>query len=127
VKVANRQEAVVGVPVVVEPIEVEVTLRTIPVEVRHVAVAIDLANGALYKKPSVPPPLECAIIFQKLYRIRDQSCSGLISLSFSHQLSLIFYLSMQHSLESHGLPNSRRKGCGQITQSRDLRFFTCRY
>ena len=52
--VANRQEAVVGIPVVVEPIEVEVALRTILVEIRHVAVVIDLANGALCEKPSKP-------------------------------------------------------------------------
>ena len=57
--VANREEAVVGVPVVVPPVEVEVTLRTVPVEIRHVAVAIDLANGALCEKPPMPLPPDC--------------------------------------------------------------------
>lgn len=52
-KVANGQEAVVGIPVIVEPIEVEVALGTVLVEIRHVAVAIDLRDGALCEKPSV--------------------------------------------------------------------------
>ena len=43
---ANRQEAVVGTPAVVEPIEAEAALRTILDEKRHAAAAIDLANGA---------------------------------------------------------------------------------
>jgi hypothetical protein len=51
--VANREEAVVGVPVIVPPIEIEVALGTVLVEIRHVAVTIDLANGALYEKPSM--------------------------------------------------------------------------
>ena len=37
-KLANGEETVVLVPVIVEPIEVEVTLVAVPVEVRHVAV-----------------------------------------------------------------------------------------
>lgn len=45
--VADRKEAVVGIPVVVEPIEVEVALGVALVEVRHIAVAVDLADGAL--------------------------------------------------------------------------------
>lgn len=51
--VANRQEAVVGVPVVVPPIEVELALGVVLVEIRHVAVAINLTNGALCEKPSM--------------------------------------------------------------------------
>ena len=50
---ANRQEAIVGIPVIVPPIEIEVTLGIVPVEIRHVAVAIDLSNGALCEKPPV--------------------------------------------------------------------------
>jgi len=39
-RVAGTDEPVVGVEVVVEPIEVQVPTLAIPVEVRHVAVAI---------------------------------------------------------------------------------------
>ncbi len=46
-KVANGKEAIVRIPVVVEPIQVEVPLGIVPVEVRHVAVAIDLRDRAL--------------------------------------------------------------------------------
>jgi hypothetical protein len=51
--VANPQEPIVGVPIVVPPIEVEVPLRVVLVEVRDVAVAIDLSNGSLCNKPSI--------------------------------------------------------------------------
>ena len=51
--VANGEETVVAIPVVVPPIEVEVALGIVPVEVRHVAVevrhvavAIDLRDRA---------------------------------------------------------------------------------
>lgn len=57
--VANREKAVVSIPVVVPPIEVEVALRTVLVQTRHVAVTIDLANGALHEKPSVTPLPDC--------------------------------------------------------------------
>lgn len=56
--VANAEEAVVGIPVIVPPIEVKITLGIVPVEVRNVAVAIDLANGALSEKPSMPLPAD---------------------------------------------------------------------
>ena len=55
---ANTEEAVVGIPVIVPPIEVQVALGIVPVEVRNVAVAIDLANGALCEKPSMPLPAD---------------------------------------------------------------------
>jgi hypothetical protein len=54
-KVANRQETIVRIPIIVPPIEVELALRVVLVEIRHVAIAIDLGNGALYEKPSMPP------------------------------------------------------------------------
>ena len=57
--VANRKEAVVGIPVIVPPIEVKVALGIVPVEVRNIAVTIDLANGALCEKPSMPLPVDC--------------------------------------------------------------------
>ena len=41
-KVAEADEAVVGVEVVVDPVEVQVPLLTISVEARHVAVAIGI-------------------------------------------------------------------------------------
>ncbi len=37
---ADRQKTIVGVPVVVEPVEVEVPLGVVPVEVGNVAVAV---------------------------------------------------------------------------------------
>ena len=46
-KVANSQEAIVVVPITVPVVEVQVPLGIVPVEVRHVAIAIDLTNGAL--------------------------------------------------------------------------------
>jgi hypothetical protein len=57
VRVANREEPVVGIPVVVPPIEVEVPLGTVSVEIRHVAVTVDLSDGALYEKLSEAPLL----------------------------------------------------------------------
>ncbi|MEK7520273.1 MAG: hypothetical protein AAB581_03480 [Patescibacteria group bacterium] len=42
IKVANTEEAIVGIPVVVPPIKVEVPLGTVPVEVQHIALAVDL-------------------------------------------------------------------------------------
>ena len=47
---ANGEEAIVRIPVVVEPIEVQVPLGIVPVEVRNVTVAINLTNGALCEK-----------------------------------------------------------------------------
>lgn len=46
VKVANGEEAVDRIPVVVEPIQVEVPLGAVLVEFRHAAVAIDLRDRA---------------------------------------------------------------------------------
>lgn len=57
-KLSPRQKPVVGIPVLVVPIEVEVPLRAVPVEVRHVPVVTDVRGGTLYEMPSVPPPLE---------------------------------------------------------------------
>ncbi len=48
--VANAQETIVGIPVIVPPIEVQVALGIVPVEVRNIAVTINLANGALCEK-----------------------------------------------------------------------------
>ena len=54
--IANPKEAIVGIPVIIKPIEV--TLRTILVEIRHMAVTINLSNGTLCERPSVPPPTD---------------------------------------------------------------------
>lgn len=56
--VANTEETVVGIPVIVPPIKVQVALGIVPVEIRNVAVAIDLADGALCKKLSMPLPAD---------------------------------------------------------------------
>lgn len=45
--VANGEEAVVAIPVVVPPVEVEVTLAVVPAEVRNVAVVTDLRDRTL--------------------------------------------------------------------------------
>ena len=55
---ANSEEPIVSIPVIVEPIEVEAALRGILVEIRHVAVTIDLTDGTLCENPSIPPPPE---------------------------------------------------------------------
>lgn len=56
--IANPKETIVGIPVVIKRIEVEVALRTVLVEIRNMAVAINLGNGTLCKRPSVPPPTD---------------------------------------------------------------------
>ena len=55
---ANTEETVVGIPVIVPPIEVQVALGIVPVEVRNIAVAIDLTNGSLCEKPPMPLPAD---------------------------------------------------------------------
>ena len=52
---ANRQEAIVGIPVVIPVVEVKVAV-VIHVEFEHVAITVHLADGALCEKPSVPLP-----------------------------------------------------------------------
>ena len=39
-QIAGAEKPIIGVPVVLEPIEIEVPLLAIPVKVRHVAIAI---------------------------------------------------------------------------------------
>lgn len=83
VGVANAEEAVVAIPVIVEPIQVQVTLRIVPVEVSHVAVAIDLGHGAMCDAPSSSPPFES----EKLKTLKAESYSQPYMLqSMSHQL-----------------------------------------
>lgn len=56
--VANSRKAVDVIPVIVEPIQVQLALRVVPVEVSHVAIAIDLGHGAMCDIPSSPPSFE---------------------------------------------------------------------
>lgn len=61
IKLADGKKAKVVVPVVVKPIEVEVTIRTVPVEVRHVAITVRVNPGRavkMYKILSSAPPFE---------------------------------------------------------------------
>ena len=79
---ANGQEAVVTIPVVVPPIEVEVALGVVPVEVRHVAVAIDLRDLLVRERRPVHCPSNT---------LRAESGSWpCMPPSAPHQLSLIF-------------------------------------
>ena len=70
-RVADGSEATDVVPVVVNPVQVEVTLRVIAVEIRYVAVTIDDSNGALCDTPSKPRILVCRSTNLKLNRLRD--------------------------------------------------------
>lgn len=60
-RVANSEEATVRIPVVVPPIEVQVPLGVVPVEVRYVAVAVNHRLGALYEKPSIALSLDVSV------------------------------------------------------------------
>lgn len=57
-RVSDSGEAVVLVPPVLEPVEVQVPLGAIPVEVRDIRVAIQMPPDRLYKIPSMPPLIE---------------------------------------------------------------------
>ena len=41
---ANGKETIVVIPVIVEIVQVQVTLRTVLVQIRHMAVTVKLAN-----------------------------------------------------------------------------------
>lgn len=55
---SEGEEAIVGIPIIVEPIEIEIALRIVLVEVSHVAVAIDLRNRPLCEILPMPQPSE---------------------------------------------------------------------
>ena len=57
-RVSDSGETVVLVPPVLEPVEVQVPLGAVPVEVRDVAVAIRIPPDRLYKIPSIPLLIE---------------------------------------------------------------------
>jgi len=55
---ADGEEAVVVVPVALDVVEVEVPLRTVPVEVADDAVAVAIRPDRavkVYSRPSIPP------------------------------------------------------------------------
>lgn len=56
---ADSEEAIVGIPVIVAVVEIEVATIIINAEHRNVTIAIDLADGALYEKPPISPSPEC--------------------------------------------------------------------
>ncbi|MBU4314956.1 hypothetical protein KJ673_00960 [Patescibacteria group bacterium] len=72
IKLADGQEPIVLVPVVVIPVEVELAVGTVPVEVGRVAVAVAVDPGGavkIYKMSSMPPPIKYSpgcILFEKI-------------------------------------------------------------
>jgi hypothetical protein len=50
IELADGQEATDVVPVIVRPVEVELAVRTVPVEIGHVAVAVRVDPGRAVKK-----------------------------------------------------------------------------
>ena len=68
---ANGEETVVAIPVVVPPIKVEVALGVVLVEIRHVAVAVDLRDRALCRSAVHATTRR---VLSGLYRICDLVC-----------------------------------------------------
>ena len=56
---AGTQEPIVRVPVVLEPVEVQLPLLAIPVEIRDLAVAVRVLPK-MCKISSMPPLFECS-------------------------------------------------------------------
>jgi len=56
-KVADSEETVVRIPVIIPPIEVQLVLRVILVEVRDVPIAVHLCRGTLCRILSGSPLL----------------------------------------------------------------------
>ena len=53
----TSREPVVAIPLIVEPVRVQVALRTVPIEVQHVAVTVRI-EPASRREPPMPPPIE---------------------------------------------------------------------
>ena len=85
-RIAGTDEPAVGVEVIVEIVEVQVPPIAIPVEVRHITVAIRILPDIMCKIPSVPPPLEVFKTISGLNRIRYLALYH----SILHQVSLFF-------------------------------------
>lgn len=71
-KVAYGKEPVVGIPVVIPPVKVEVPLRIVPVEVRHVAMETDPRHRTCIK--CHPGHCSSSFVLSKLNGIRDLVC-----------------------------------------------------
>lgn len=56
-KVARTKQTIVTVEIVLKPVEVQIPLLAVPVEVNHIAVAVAIAP-VVCKTPSIPLPLE---------------------------------------------------------------------
>ena len=57
-RVSGTEQAFISVEVVLEPIEVQVPLVAVPVEVRDVPVAVAILPDRSYELSSMPLPLE---------------------------------------------------------------------
>ena len=57
-RISGTSQAIIGIEVVLEPVEVEIPALAVPVEVRDVQVAIMVPPDRMYKISSVPLPLE---------------------------------------------------------------------
>ena len=57
-RVSGTGQTIIGVEVIVKPIEVQDPLLTIEVEIRDIAVAIRSLPDEMYEIPSLPPPIE---------------------------------------------------------------------
>ncbi len=74
IEVAEAEENVVVIPVILEiaEVEVEITVR-VSVHVRHPVVAVEVSPKAMYDVPSIPPrraPAPLCILFRALKIIR---------------------------------------------------------
>lgn len=59
-RVSRPNETIIGIPVIVEPVEIEVPPPAIPVEIRDVTVTIGVLPDLFYKISSMTPSLECS-------------------------------------------------------------------
>ena len=125
---ANGQETVVVIPVVVPPIEVEVTLGVVPVEVRHVAVAVDLRDGTLCRSAIHATAHRVPSQVQTYIRFASPGCIVFATLYVAERSAptVFFFDEPRGTLRTAvTIWTLACAGCGQITRSRDLGFFTC--
>jgi hypothetical protein len=117
--VANGEETVVAIPPVVTPIEVQVAVGIVPIEVRHVRITIELVHGIFVRDAIC---VTTHRLFSGLNRVYDLVCR-------ERPAPMISFLrrTLQHSPASRDLPSSHHKACGQIIRSRNLGFFICQF
>lgn len=78
-RVSNCEKAIVVVPPVLKPIEVEIPIIRVAPEIRNVPIVKVLPD--LYRIPSTPPPFECSwdcIVFWDLKVLRYSAPSSFI-------------------------------------------------